>query len=481
MKNTKKLLGLILAAVLALSLLDTPALAADSDGIIAAPIEYTLSVDGKSVSLWAYKIGGGMYFKLRDLAMALSGTEKQFDISWTFDSDYMGIDLLSGRAYMSIGSELSAPSNHDYGMTWTYDETYNLACQWAEAVKNRDGRAQYALLSSGQQKESYDGYVSFDWVTGASSPWVDDYTVKLTSTGAVITYKWASSTGPDGVSVTTLTFVRENGALRIGGITGTQIEADVAAASQTLPGQFLQKLVSATDEKIISVQCDDFDDDGKREAFVLTGKGNLNEGGNLWFISEDGVIKLNNMYLYSLPEMIQIGEQKFIKYEEEYATGRSLFLLDVENGKAKSVISGNAQDFTQMPDGTFTVQQNTLDMLCDGTGRTLKPYWLYYDNVFHEYGAIEITQAQLLEFAGANNILKQIEAEGGTVKSILYRNNHIININYQTDQGMNRYVNLKYNDTSVSVLQTDNGSGVYLAALLPDIATYPASFHHPNK
>lgn len=65
------------------------------------PIQYTLSVDGKSVSLWAYEIDGGMYFKLRDLAMALSGTEKQFDISWTFDSDCMGIDLLSGSIYVN--------------------------------------------------------------------------------------------------------------------------------------------------------------------------------------------------------------------------------------------------------------------------------------------------------------------------------------------------------------------------------------------
>jgi len=104
------------------------------------------------------------------------------------------------------------------------------------------------------------------------------------------------------------------------------LETDVAAESQTLPGQFLQKLESATDEKIIGVQYDDFDGDRKREAFVITGKGNLNEGGDLWFVSENEVIKLNNMYLYSPPKMIQIGDQKLIKYEEEYATGRPLFL-----------------------------------------------------------------------------------------------------------------------------------------------------------
>ncbi|HBC93271.1 MAG TPA: hypothetical protein DCZ10_10355 [Pelotomaculum sp.] len=257
------------------------------------------------------------------------------------------------------------------------------------------------------------------------------------------------------------------------------IGADVAAESQNLPGQFLQKLESATDEKIISVQYDDFDGDGKYEAFTLTGKEGAVEGGKPWFVSESVLTKLVDTDLCSPPEVVLIGGKKFIKYEKIYATGRPLLLLCVENSMPKSVISGNAQNLTQMPDGTFTVEQNTLDMLSDGTGRTVKPYWLYYDNGFHEYGGFEITQAQLLEFDSADNILKQIKANDGVIKNILYRENNIININYQTADGMNRYISLKYDDTSVSVLQT--GSGVYLTALLPDIATYPTGFLHPNK
>lgn len=116
-------------------------------------------------------------------------------------------------------------TSSDYGMTWTYDENYNLACQWAQAAQSRDGHAQYNLLDSKLQAEAYDGYVSSDWVTGASSPWVDSYTVKATDTGAVITYKWASSTGPDGVSSTALTIVNENSALKIGGMADAPIEA----------------------------------------------------------------------------------------------------------------------------------------------------------------------------------------------------------------------------------------------------------------
>jgi photosystem II stability/assembly factor-like uncharacterized protein len=106
----------------------------------------------------------------------------------------------------------------DYGRTWAYDEGYDLARRWAQAVKSRDGRAQYELLSESLKAELYDGYVSFNWVTGTSSPWVDRYTVTAGPDGAVIDYTWASSTGPDGSSRVALSFVRENGALRIGGI-----------------------------------------------------------------------------------------------------------------------------------------------------------------------------------------------------------------------------------------------------------------------
>jgi hypothetical protein len=92
---------------------------------------------------------------------------------------------------------------------------------WAETVKNRDGKAQYKLLSSALQSGYYDGYVSFDWKTGASSPWVETYVIKLTSDGVMITYYWASSTGHEGSSSVTLSFVRENGALQIEAISGS--------------------------------------------------------------------------------------------------------------------------------------------------------------------------------------------------------------------------------------------------------------------
>lgn len=110
MKNANKRLSLIMTAVLVFSLLNTPVLAAVGTlDVAATPVQYTLSVDGKSVSLWAYEIDGGVYFKLRDIAMALSGTEKQFDVSWIPENKE--VDLGAGYAYTPVGGELSKPDH----------------------------------------------------------------------------------------------------------------------------------------------------------------------------------------------------------------------------------------------------------------------------------------------------------------------------------------------------------------------------------
>lgn len=63
-------------------------------------------VNGKSVSFDAYSINDNNYFKLRDLAQALSETEKQFGVTW--DSEKQAINLLSNNPYTSVGGELSA-------------------------------------------------------------------------------------------------------------------------------------------------------------------------------------------------------------------------------------------------------------------------------------------------------------------------------------------------------------------------------------
>lgn len=418
MKKAKKRIGLFLAAVLVFSL-NIPALAADSS-VTASPVEYSLSVDGgKSVSLWAHEIDGGVYFKLRDLAVVLNGTEKQFEVSW--DGGKKAISLTAGAAYTPVGGELSelpefSEASGDVGAvayssvtsfymddrrvpiraylvngahyiqfldlaanirfapaideekhfakisTETYDaglyslfflpegwraegsvydlqfsrsgepvgslvirnydpdkpisqfednhrttlssenlsgfsfpaakaliratqpaaaqdDSYvdelhiylmpsgfscafdfcfdsakvnvqtaleiaknfrpdepaiihnTLASRWAQAVRDREGRAQYELMNKELQADYYDYYDSHHWVTGVSSPWVNSWTIGISGNSAVVFYENMTSTGFSGYTIDILTFSDEDGQLKISGIDG--YHAQFAAAGST--------------------------------------------------------------------------------------------------------------------------------------------------------------------------------------------------------------------------------------------------------
>lgn len=69
--------------------------------------EYTYSrvfVNGRNIDFDAYSIDGHNYFKLRDLAIALDRTTKNFDVTW--DGSKNAINLISNRRYTPVGGEL---------------------------------------------------------------------------------------------------------------------------------------------------------------------------------------------------------------------------------------------------------------------------------------------------------------------------------------------------------------------------------------
>lgn len=71
----------------------------------AAPTQSIVLVNGISVSFDAYSINDNNYFKLRDLAKVLSGTEKQFEVTW--DGEKQAINLISNKPYTAVGGELA--------------------------------------------------------------------------------------------------------------------------------------------------------------------------------------------------------------------------------------------------------------------------------------------------------------------------------------------------------------------------------------
>ena len=120
-------------------------------------------VDGKELDATvppAIK-NGSTVASVRDIAEALGAS-----VMW--DAETKSVRIESDKEDMRIGllEQALIPQDH-----------LAAANAWAEAVKMRNGALQYALLTPEMQSEKYEEYASMNWVTGASSPLVKEYTV----------------------------------------------------------------------------------------------------------------------------------------------------------------------------------------------------------------------------------------------------------------------------------------------------------------
>mgnify|MGYP005805204301 FL=1 len=74
----------------------------------ANPTSAKVLVNSEAIAFDAYEINNNNYFKLRDIAKVLSGSEKQFEVTW--DGAKNTISLISGQPYTAVGGELTAGS-----------------------------------------------------------------------------------------------------------------------------------------------------------------------------------------------------------------------------------------------------------------------------------------------------------------------------------------------------------------------------------
>jgi hypothetical protein len=90
-------------------------------------------------------------------------------VDWNGDEQTVTVDLpaqASLQRQVDLLRNAIAPASAD--------EAVKL---WAQSVQNRNGAAQYALLSPELQSQTAKAYEDMNWVTGLSSPWVDRYEV----------------------------------------------------------------------------------------------------------------------------------------------------------------------------------------------------------------------------------------------------------------------------------------------------------------
>ncbi len=74
------------------------------------------------------------------------------------------------------------------------------AYDWAEAIKTRNGAWQYALMDEQLREQYLSKFEENNWVTGFSSPWVEQYTVnreedETDDVNFIIKFDWYTSDG----------------------------------------------------------------------------------------------------------------------------------------------------------------------------------------------------------------------------------------------------------------------------------------------
>jgi len=144
MKKTGRRL-IIFAFLICLALAMAPMAAA---ALIAEPTSSSVLVNGRPVAFDAYNIEGNNYFKLRDLAYILNGTQKQFEIGW--DSANNAISLTRGRPYTAAGGEMAGKGSDVKMPTPTSSKITLDGIEVRFTAYNIDGNNYFKLRDIGQ-------------------------------------------------------------------------------------------------------------------------------------------------------------------------------------------------------------------------------------------------------------------------------------------------------------------------------------------
>ena len=207
----------------------------------------------------------------------------------------------------------------------------------------------------------------------------------------------------------------------------------------------------------------DFDRNGTEETFQLRWEGKMLK---LWFVGDGGEIPL-------------VQEENFVEHSPAqqnlrvYEFSDGAFCVVGESDTARSVVYtvcdgvpvkqefGKVSDFSQQEDGSFVGMASDLDVGYSVAeqkivwgGRTIKPYWFYWDGTqFAEYSAQQLGWEQLADFDGLQKQVEQRMSEWNReafpqglvsideqtlevqweVCGIWLRENGILNINYGYD------------------------------------------------
>jgi hypothetical protein len=108
------------------------------------PTASKVFINGEEQSFEAYNIGGSNYFKLRDLAFVLNGTNKQFDVG--YDNATKAITMTSGQPYVPTGGEMTLGNGQAKPATPTASKIYLDGRELSFTVYNIGGNNFFKLV-----------------------------------------------------------------------------------------------------------------------------------------------------------------------------------------------------------------------------------------------------------------------------------------------------------------------------------------------
>lgn len=260
-------------------------------------------------------------------------------------------------------------------------------------------------------------------------------------------------------------------------------------------------IIKMSKGKIVYKHYNDFDSDGICEMFAIVGKEMDDDTlcGEIWFANQKGACKLEeSRYYWKYPFVYLFGDDIFIAFDEYYTTGTITYLWGVQNGnpfqpslteKANGftinnynevVITHSAYDAAKIIDDDWKVLPDDEQWV----GHTWNQYYYYWNgNSFREYGAIEITVDELLQIDGTNELVDYINDSGAVINEIFYRDNNVIQINYQKEERESNtkityYKNImfRYKGKRVTLEECAFGDGIILRARNTSLAVYPDDF-----
>ncbi|MCL2045505.1 MAG: putative glycoside hydrolase [Oscillospiraceae bacterium] len=136
------------------------------DSISVNPTAATVIVNGETIQFDAYHINGNNYFKLRDIAFVLSGSEKQFNVIW--DDAEKTISLISENPYTIIGGEMEGKGSGAKIATPTQSPVFFDGTQIVFTAYHIEGSNYFMLRDIGELLD-----FSVDWDNDSKTVTVD--------------------------------------------------------------------------------------------------------------------------------------------------------------------------------------------------------------------------------------------------------------------------------------------------------------------